>query len=49
MNALRNFLFVRKHMKACRKLQQIVEQRRNSYEVQDYRKRRQAALKASRA
>jgi hypothetical protein len=30
---------------AARKLQKLVEQRRNSYEVQDFRKRRQAALK----
>jgi hypothetical protein len=30
---------------ASRKLQKLIDQRRNSYEVIDYRKRRAAALK----
>jgi hypothetical protein len=42
---IRNWLFMRRHMAACRKLQRLVEERRNSFEVQDFRRRRQAALK----
>jgi hypothetical protein len=34
---------------AKRRLQRIVEARRNSFEVIDYRRRRQAALKHTRA
>ncbi len=30
---------------ACARLQRMTERRRNSYEIQDYRKRRAAALK----
>lgn len=48
MTWLRNKLFVRRHMRACRKLQRIVEQTANSYECRRYRERRAAALKHSR-
>jgi hypothetical protein len=46
---IRNWLFMRRHLKACRKLQQIVEQQRQSFECEQYRRRRQAALKVTRA
>jgi hypothetical protein len=36
--------YIRQYL-ACRKLQKLVEQRRNSYAVIDYRKRREAALR----
>jgi hypothetical protein len=29
---IRNFLFLRRHMKACRELQRITDERRNSFE-----------------
>lgn len=48
IRAFRNFLFLRRHHAACRKLQRIVEQRRQSFETQDFAKRRAAALKATR-
>jgi hypothetical protein len=38
---------LRQHF-ARRRLARMVEQRRNSFECQDYRKRRAAALKATR-
>lgn len=34
---------------AVRRLNRLVEQRRNSFECQDYARRRSAALKATRA
>jgi hypothetical protein len=34
---------------AIRRLNKLVEARRRSFEIQDYAKRRQAALKATRA
>jgi hypothetical protein len=46
---IRSYLFMRRHMRACRELQRITEERRQSYEVQRYRDKRAAALKASRA
>ena len=35
-----------KQWAACRRLNKLVQQRRASFEIQDYRKRRAAALKA---
>lgn len=35
---------IRQHL-ARRRLQRMVENRRNSFEIKDYRKRREAALK----
>ena len=49
MKRLREYLFLRRHMRACRELQRITDARRNSFEVQDYRRRREAALKHTRA
>ena len=46
--SLREFLFLHRHKKACRKLQRLVEKERNSFRCQDFRKRREAALKHSR-
>ena len=34
-----------RQMLARRRLQRMVDDRRNSFEIQDYRKRREAALK----
>lgn len=45
MKRLREYIFLRRHMRACRELQRIVEQQRNSYETRRYRERRAAALK----
>lgn len=45
IQAIRNFLFVRRHMKACRELQRLVDERRRSFKTEDYRRRREAALK----
>jgi hypothetical protein len=45
---LRNWLFMRRHLKACRELQRITNERANSYETRRYRERRAAALKAYR-
>lgn len=42
---IRNWLFLFRHMRACRKLQRLTEERRNSFETRDYVKRRAAALK----
>ena len=43
---IRELLFRYRHFKACRKLQRMVSQNTSSFRVQDYRKRREAALKA---
>jgi hypothetical protein len=48
MKALRNWLFLRRHFRACRKLQRIVEANRRSFELQDHVKRRNAMLKHTR-
>lgn len=48
MTLLREWLFHRRHMKACRELQRDVEQRRQSFEIEQYRRRRAAALKVTR-
>jgi hypothetical protein len=45
---IREWLFLYRHRKACRKLQRLTEQRRNSFEIQDYRKRREAMLRVTR-
>jgi hypothetical protein len=57
---LRNILFLLRHHHSCNRtiasarelaceaLARDVEKRRNSFEVQDYRKRREAALKRTR-
>jgi hypothetical protein len=42
---LRSFLFLRKHKRACRELQRIVEANKRKFETQDFAKRRAAALK----
>jgi hypothetical protein len=58
--SLRTWFFLRRHKRvcnrtiasarelACEALARDVEKRRNSFEVQDYRKRREAALKRTR-
>ena len=46
--SLREFLFRTKHMRACRKLQRLVEKERNSFRCQDFKRRREAALKHTR-
>jgi hypothetical protein len=43
---IRELLFLYRHKRACRKLQRMVSQNASSFRVQDYRKRREAALKA---
>lgn len=45
MSILREWIFRRRHLKACRDLQRHVEANANSFEVIDYRKRRDAALR----
>jgi hypothetical protein len=57
---LRTFIFLLRHKHSCNRtiasarelaceaLAHDVEKRRNSFEVQDYRKRREAALKRTR-
>lgn len=45
MNWLREWCFKRRHQAACRALLRDVERRKASFEVQDYRKRREAALR----
>ena len=42
---LRELRFKHRHMKACRKLARMTEERASSFEIQDYRRRRLAALK----
>lgn len=42
---LRTVLFLYRHKKACRQLQRLTEQRRQSFETEQYRRRRAAALK----
>jgi hypothetical protein len=46
--SLRNFLFMRRHKRACKRLQRIVEAQRLSFEAEQYRRHRKAALKATR-
>jgi hypothetical protein len=58
--SLRTWFFLRRHHHSCNRtiasarelaceaLARDVEKRRNSFEVQDYRKRREAALKRTR-
>lgn len=48
IRAVRNLIFLRRHHAACRKLQRMVEQRRQSFETEQFRRRRAAALKATR-
>jgi hypothetical protein len=45
---IRNLLFIFKHKRACKRLLRDVERRKASFAVQDYAKRRAAALKATR-
>lgn len=45
---IRNFLFLYRHKRACRELQRITEARRQSFEAEQFRRRRAAALKATR-
>jgi hypothetical protein len=45
---LRSIIFIWKHKRACRKLQRDVERRKQSFECEQYRRRRAAALKHSR-
>ena len=45
---LRSFFFMRRHMRACRELQRLVDERAASYETRRYRERRAAALKHTR-
>jgi hypothetical protein len=45
MTWLREYLFISRHLRACRELQRITEARANSYETRRYRERRAAALK----
>jgi hypothetical protein len=46
--SLRNIVFMFRHKRACRRLQRIVEERRQSFEAEQYRRRRAAALKHTR-
>jgi hypothetical protein len=48
MDGIRNLLFIFKHKRACKRLLRDVERRKASFAVQDYAKRRAAALKATR-
>jgi len=43
---IRWFVATRKRQLACARLERIVSERRNSFEIRDYAKRRAAALKA---
>lgn len=45
----RSFMFMRRHLKACRALARSGEERRKSFEVQQFNRRRAAALKHTRA
>jgi hypothetical protein len=46
---LRTALFLFRHRRACKRLQRLVDQQRESFEVRDFAKRRAAALKGRRA
>ena len=46
---LRSFFFMRRHKRACRELQRLVDARRQSFDCEQYRRRRAAALKCRRA
>jgi hypothetical protein len=46
---IREWLFLYRHKRACKRLQRIVEAQRQAFETRDYTKRRAAALKATRA
>ena len=45
---LRNILFMVRHKRACRQLQRMVDRNRSSFEIQDFTRRREAALKSKR-
>jgi len=45
---IREWIFLYRHRRACRKLQRLTEERRNSFEIIDYRKRREAMLRVTR-
>ena len=45
---LRSFFFMRRHLRACRELQRLVEKNKRSFETEQYRRRRAAALKHTR-
>jgi hypothetical protein len=45
IHRLRTWLFLRRHLRACKRLQRIVERERASFRCEDYRRRRAAALK----
>jgi hypothetical protein len=45
---IRNLLFILKHKRACKRLLRDVEQRKASFAVEQYRRRRAAALKFTR-
>jgi hypothetical protein len=45
---IRNWLFLIRHKRACRDLARITERARNSFEREQFRRRRAAALKATR-
>jgi hypothetical protein len=45
---IREWLFLYRHKRACKRLQRIVEAQRLSFEAEQYRRRRVAALKATR-
>lgn len=47
--SIRSWFFMRRHMKACRRLQRITEERCKSFAVQDFAKRRAAMLKVTRS
>jgi len=42
---LRSLIFMHRHLKACRRLQKLVEENKRSFETEQYRRRRAAALK----
>jgi hypothetical protein len=45
---IREWLFMFRHKRACKRLQRIVEAQRLSFEAEQYRRHREAALKATR-
>lgn len=45
---IRKYLAAYREYRAVRKLQRMIEERRNSYEIQDYCKRRAAMLRHTR-
>jgi hypothetical protein len=45
---IRTWFFLRRHLRACQKLQALVDRQASSYETRRYREKRAAALKHTR-